>query len=181
MMDQNTGLELHVQFISDMQQTSMPPAFRDLQLGSHTALQLHKIADSNAANWAVETVTTAAHLYDSKHTRLTATVAGWQAQPVSRTVSLVLDNKVVASKDVNIAANGRAQVEFLGFDVPYGSHRAQVRLEPHDKLPSDDSFPFSVERSDPRRVLFLYAGGRAREAFYYKAAMESAADTGLTV
>lgn len=180
-MDQTSGMHMDVHFISDMQQTSMPPDFRDLQLGAHTALQLHKIGGSNSANWDVETVTTSPHVYDSAHTRLTAVVAGWQTPPASRRVSLLLDNKVIASKDVSVAANGRAQIEFLAFDVPYGSHKGEIRIEPHDNLPEDDSFPFSVERSDPRRALFLYAGGRAREAFYYKAAMESAADTGLTV
>ncbi len=180
-MDQTTGMQLDVHFISDMQQTSMPSGFRDLQVGPHTALQLDKVGETSAPNWAVESVTTSAHVYDATHTRLTATIAGWQTQATSRTVSLVLDDKTIASKEVKVPANGRAQVEFVGFDVPYGSHRGQLRIEPHDSLPEDDSYPFSVERSDPRRVLFLYTGGLAREAFYYKAAMESAADTGLTV
>ena len=56
-----------------------------------------------------------------------------------------------------------------------------MRIEPHDGLPNDDAFPFSIERSDPRNVLFLYERGRTREAFYYRAAMESATDTGLIV
>jgi hypothetical protein len=179
MMDQSTGMRLDVHFVSDMQETSMPPGFRDLQLGPHTALELHAVGERNAANWAVETVTTAAHVYDTAHTRLTATVSGWQTKAASRKVSLMLDGKVLASKDVNVPANSRAQVEFLGFDVPYGAHRGQIRVEPGDDLPNDDSFPFSVERSDPRKVLFLYAQGRQREAFYYKAAMESGIATGL--
>ena len=82
---------------------------------------------------------------------------------------------------MNVPADGRAQVEFLGFDVPYGANRGEIRLEPHDALPEDDTYPFAVERADPRRVLFLYAGGRNREGFYYKAAMESSASAGLLV
>ncbi len=180
-MGQTTGRELAVHFISDMQQTSMPAGFRDLQLGPHTILRLHKIGRSKAPNWAVETVTTSAHVYEAKHTRLTTTVAGFATEPARRKVSLLLDNRVIASKEVNVPANGRAQAEFLGFDVPYGAHRGQIRIEPGDGLPNDDSFPFSTERSDPRRILFLYASGRAREPFYYRAAMESAVDAGLTV
>lgn len=188
-LDQTTGMEITVHLISDMQQTSMPTgqigstsvAFRELQIGPHTVLKLHEIGKGSAPNWAIETVTTAAAVYDTKKTRLTAAVAGWNTPPVSRKVSLVLDDKILATKDVNVPANGTAQVEFLGFDVPYGFHRGQVRLEPHDELPGDDSFPFSVERSDPRRVLFLYASGRVGQAYYYKAALEAAPDTGLTV
>ncbi len=180
-MDQSTGMRLDVHLISDMQRTSMPASFHDLVLGPHTALSLHAVGEHNAPNWAVETVTTSPHVYDPTRTRLTATITGWQTKPAGRTVSLVLGNKVLASKQVNVPANGRAQVEFLAFDVPYGAHRGEVRIQPHDGLPEDDAFPFSVERSDPRRVLFLYAGGRAQQAFYYRAAMESGPETGLTV
>ncbi len=179
-MEQTSGMDLNVDFISDMQQTSMP-AFRDLQLGPHTTLRLHKVGVSNSPNWAVETVTTSPHVYEAKHTRLTTIIAGWNTQAAERTVSLVMDGRVVATKEVQAPAKGQAEVEFLGFNVPYGAHRGAVRIEPHDALPEDDSFAFSVERSDPRRVLFLYAGGRAKQGFYYKAAMESASDTGLTV
>ncbi|MBV9611839.1 MAG: BatA domain-containing protein, partial [Acidobacteriaceae bacterium] len=180
MMDQTTGMELAVRFASDMQQTSMPPNFRDLQLGPHIALQIERIGDGGA-NWTVDSVSTSAHVYDANHTRLTATIAGYETQAAQRKVALMLDGKVLASKDVNVPPNGRASVEFLRFDVPYGSHRGQIRIEPHDQLPHDDQFYFAIERSDPRRILYLYAGGRAKEAFYYKAAIESAADIGLTV
>lgn len=180
-LDQSSGMRLDAHLISDMQQTSMPVNFRDLQLGPHTALTLHEVGQQNAPNWAVNTVTTSAHVYDPKLTRLTATVAGWQTGATARTVSLTLDGKTLASKQVNVPANGRAEVEFTGFDVPYGSHRGEVRITPSDALPHDDAFPFSVTRSDPSRVLFLYAGNRPQEAFYYKSAMDSEQDSGLIV
>jgi hypothetical protein len=96
-------------------------------------------------------------------------------------VSLAINKRVIGTKEVSVPANGRAQVEFLGFDVPYGASRGEVTVAPADSLPQDDVFRFSVEREDPRRVLFLYTAGRSREPFYYKAAMESSAATGLTV
>ncbi|MGI9075116.1 MAG: BatA domain-containing protein [Bryobacteraceae bacterium] len=179
-IDQTTSMRLDVRFISDMQQTSMPPSFADLQVGPHTALSLHCIGQGRTPNWAVETVS-APEVYDPAHARVIATIAGWETPAVSRKVSLALNGKVIASKDVNVPANGRAQVEFLSFDVPYGAHRSEVRIEPHDELPNDDKFPFSLQRSDPRNILFLYERGRTREAFYYRAAMESASDTGLKV
>ncbi len=180
-MDQNTGMRLDVHFISDMQQTSMPPGFADLRVGPHTSLNFRCIGEGGAPNWAVETVSAPEHVYDPAHTRVVATISGWETPAASRRVSIVLDGKVIASKGVNVPANGRAEVQFLSFDLPYGPHRGAVRMEPHDGLPDDDDFPFSIERSDPRKVLFLYERGRAREAFYYRAAMESANDTGLIV
>ncbi len=179
-MDQTTGMRLNVHFISDMQESSMP-GFRDLQLGPHTTLELHRIGERTRPNWAVESVNAPPHVYDANSTRLTATVAGWHTAAVLRKVAVYLDNKQIASKEVEVPANGRAQTEFVAFNVPYGLHRGEVRIQPHDGLPEDDSFPFAVERSDPQKVLFLYAGGRAQQAFYYKAAMESASNTGLIV
>jgi hypothetical protein len=180
-MAQNNGMHQDVHLFSDMQQTSMPSNFRDLTLGPNTSLQLHSVGQGAAPNWAVEAVTTSEHVYDVHRTQLTATVAGWQTQAATQRVDLVLNGKVAASKEISVPANGHASVEFLAFDVPYGVHRGAVRISPRDALPSDDEFVFSVERSDPRRVLFLYAGGRSREAFFYKAALDSATDTGLSV
>jgi hypothetical protein len=179
-MEQNSGMQLAVDLISDMQQSSLPN-FRDLQLGPHTTLALHPVGAGKTANWAVESVATAPHVYDPKQTRLTATIGGWQTGAASKKVSLAINKHVIGTKEVNVPPNGRAQVEFLGFDVPYGATRGEVTIEPKDNLPADDVFRFSVQREDPRPVLFLYTAGRTREPFYYKAAMESSAATGLTV
>ena len=179
--EQTTGMWLDVRFVSDMQQTGMPHAFQDLQVGPHTALHLLSVAQAQEPNWAVESVNASLHIHDARSTRVTATVAGWQTAASSKSVSLLLDGKQIASKEVTVPANGRAQVEFLGFDVPYGNHRAEIRINQHDSLSDDDVFPFPLERSDPRKILFLSGNGRVRDALYYRAAMESAPDTGLMV
>ncbi|MFL6354240.1 MAG: BatA domain-containing protein [Bryobacteraceae bacterium] len=179
-IDQTTSMRLDVHLLSDMQQTSMPPNFADLQVGPHTALTLHCIGEGHAPNWAVETVN-APEVYDPAHARVVATIAGWDTPAAARKVSLALNGRITASKNVTLPASGRAQVEFLSFEVPYGANRGEIRIEPQDALPNDDEFPFALQRSDPRNVLFLYERGRTREAFYYRAAMESATDTGLKV
>lgn len=180
-MEQSTGMRLDVHFISDMQETSMPPNFRDLQLGPHTALALHPVGLPTAPNWTVQNVIAPARVYDPKRTRVTANISGWDTPAVNRTVALSLDGRVLATKEVAVPANGSAQVEFVGFDVPYGTHRGEVSVEQHDDLPQDDSFPFAMVRSDPKKVLFLYADGRPKQAFYYKAALEADGNTGLTL
>ncbi len=175
------GTRLQVHLFSDMQQSSMPSNFRDLQLGPDTSLILHSAESGNVANWAVESVNTAARIFETKHTKLDATIAGWQTPSAPKKVTLLLDGRPVASQDISISANGHASVQFLGFDVPYGAHRGALEITPHDDLAADDRFQFSVEHVDPKPVLFLYAGGRGRSAFYYKAALESSGDTGLRV
>ncbi|MBV9300912.1 MAG: BatA domain-containing protein [Acidobacteriaceae bacterium] len=178
---ENAGMRLDVYFISDMQESSMPADFADLRLGANTFLKLHCIGDSGAPNWAVETVSAPTHIYGAGQARVSATIAGWNTPMASRRVSLLLNGKIIASKEVSIPANGRAGIEFLSFEAPYGANRGEIRIEPHDPLPNDDEVPFSIERADPRKVLFLYQGSRSREAFYYKAAMESSTEAGLTI
>jgi Aerotolerance regulator N-terminal len=179
-IQQNTGMMLSVHLVSDMQQSSMPGAFADLQLGPHTALAFHSIGGKQNPNWAVESVTGTAHVYEEKRTRLSATIAGFATDAATKKASLWLDGKLLGAKDVAVPANGRARVEFVSFPVGYGAHRAEIRMEPHDALAADDTLGFPIERSDPRTVLFL-SDGHPRDSFYFKAAMESAENTGLNV
>lgn len=180
-MSHNTGMQLNVHFISDMQQTSMPPAFTDLALGPHTALSLYRVGNSDPANWAVDSVSAPARVYNGAPVRISAVVAGWETPAASKTVSLILDGKSVQTKTVSVPASGRVDVDFTPIAVPYGAHRGEVRIEPRDQLSGDDTLLFSVERSDPRKVLFLYAGGQPDEALYYKTAMDAAPGAGLSV
>ena len=121
LLDKTANMQIDAHLISDMQQSSLPAnGFHDLQLEPGTAFELHSVAEPKKANWAVESVTVAPQIFDPKKSRLTATVAGWQTTAATRQVSLVLNNRTVATKSLAIPANGRDQVEFLGFDVPYG-------------------------------------------------------------
>ncbi len=176
----NTGSSLDVRFVSDMQQTSMPPAFTDLDPGPNVALLLECVGSAKSPNWAVEAVSAPAHVFDPKHVRVVATVSGWQTADAAKKVSLVLDGKTLQTKEVRVPAGKRAQTEFTGFDVPYGSHRGAVRIEPADDLPEDDAYLFAMDRSDPKPALFL-SSGRSRDAFYYRNALEAATGTGLTL
>ncbi|MBV9265348.1 MAG: VWA domain-containing protein, partial [Acidobacteriaceae bacterium] len=179
--EQTSGMHIDAHFFTDAQQSSMPAAFADLQVGPDTTLNVQSVGHGGSPNWAVVSVNAPPHVYDPAQTRVSATIAGWNTRPAQRKVSLVLDGKTVATKEVSIPDCGSTSVEFTSLDIPYGVHRAEVRIEPHDDLPQDDSFGFSMERSDPRRVLFLYARGRVNQAFYYKAALESSNTSGLIV
>jgi hypothetical protein len=180
-MEQTGGLNLDVHLFTDAQQTSMPAAFTDLQVGPHTSLTVHEIGSGNAPNWAVESVGVRARIYGASTVRLTAGIAGWQTPDSSRKISVLLDGHNIVSKQITIPASGRTETEFDSLTIPYGAHRGEVRIEPHDDLPEDDSFLFSIERSDPRKVLFLYSGGRAAESFFYKSALDASPETGLRV
>jgi hypothetical protein len=180
-MDASMNMRLEVHFIGDMQQTSMPPAFSDLVPGPHTSIALERVGDADPPNWAVVSVSAPAQVFASEPERIVATVAGWETPSAEKTVTLVLDGKTIMSKRVEVPANGKATVEFAGVEIPFGQHRGEVVIEPHDELAADDLFFFATEQSDARKVLFFYADGRPSEALYYKTAIESAPAAGLKV
>ncbi len=77
-ISQTSQIPLEVHFASDMQKSSMPPAFADLRLGSDTNLVFHSVADSNEPNWMVESVTAPAKIYDPKKVRVAGRHRGRQ-------------------------------------------------------------------------------------------------------
>jgi len=180
-MSQLSHMPLEVHFASDMQKSSMPPAFADLRLGGETDLILHSVADTKEPNWMVESVTAPGKIYNPKKVHVQAVIAGVGTDASKRTVSLVLDGKTLESKSVDVPASGRASVEFLSLESPYGFHKAEIRIEPADSLHEDDRFPFAVERADPHPVLFLHSPGQPRGELYYRAALESVSEAGFVL
>src|SRR5579863_2578773 len=180
-ISQTSRIPLEVHFVSDMQKSSMPPAFADLRLGMDTNLVFHSVADAQDPNWMVESVTAPAKIYDPKKVRIQAVVAGSNTPATKRSVSLALDGKVLDTKSVDIPANGRASVEFVSLDSPHGFHKGEIRIDPSDSLREDDKFDFAVERTDPHPVLFLHPSGQDRDVLFYRSALESVSETGFTL
>ncbi len=180
-LQQTSGMQLDAHLISDMQQSSMPTDFHDLQAGPYVTLHMHRVGEGMRPNWAVENVVAPASVDGTTAPRVAATIAGWGTPAETRAVSLVLDGKTAATAKVQVAANGQAPVEFEGFPVSYGRHKGEIRIEPHDELPQDDGYSFSMEREEARRALLLYAGERGGGSFYYKSALESGTHAGFTV
>ena len=94
---------------------------------------------------------------DPKRSRVQAVVAGFGTPAASKTVSLVVNGKTVATRKVDVPANGRATVEFEPLDVPYGFNRCEVRIEGGAmRFLRMTASVFAVRRSDPERVLFVH-------------------------
>jgi hypothetical protein len=180
-ISQSAKTPLEVHFASDLQKSSMPPAFADLRLPSDTNLIFHSVADSKDPNWMVESVTAPAKIYDPKKVRVQAVVAGVNTPATKRTVSLSLDGKTLETKSVDVTAGGRTSVEFVSLDSPHGFHKGEIRIEPGDSLKEDDRFDFAVERTDPHPVLFLHPAGQDRDVLFYRSAIESVSEAGFTL
>jgi len=180
-LSESTHLPLEVHLASDLQKTALPPGFADLRLDASTTLVFHQIGKP-ATNVAVENVVAPARIFDPKKVRVQATITSFAAPDESveksqKNVSLVLNNKVLQTKTVEVPAGGRAQVEFLALDAPYGFSKGEVRVDGADTLPADDRFYFAVERTDPRKVLFVDDGRHPRAQLYYRAALDSSGDS----
>ncbi len=114
---------------------------------------------------------------DLKRSHVEAVIAGYGTPAASRTVSLVINGKTVATKKVDVPANGRATVAFAPLDVPYGFSKCEIKIDAADGFAADDAGAFAIQRSDPERVLMVHNGGDARSALYFGDALAAAAQT----
>lgn len=174
-----TPIELHV--FSDMQKTNMPSSFSEMAMPANVSLVLHPVAKEPVPNWTVESVNAPAQVWDPKKARVEAVVAGFGTAAATRNVSLVINGKTVASKDVSVPANGRASVEFDSLDVPYGFSRCAVKIDSADAMPADDQYMFSVQRSDPLHVLFIHDANDTRSPLYFGDALGSSAQSAFVL
>jgi Aerotolerance regulator N-terminal/von Willebrand factor type A domain len=180
---------IDLDLFSDMQRTAMPANFADMVLPANVKLILHSVVKGTAPpNWSVEGVNAPAELSDPKdpkHSRVRAVVVGFNSPAASKTVSLVVNGKAIATRKVNVPPNGRATVEFAPLDVEYGFNRCEVRIESGDEagdaFPADDASVFAVRRSDPERVLFVHAASDTRSAVYFGAALNAAAQASFVL
>jgi hypothetical protein len=178
---QSAHMPVEAHLFSDMQKSSWPSNFGDARLGEGTKLVFHPVADKRLPNFAVETVNAPSRVYDPKKVRIQATVSGYGTGKATKTVELVLNGKQLASKPVDIPAGGRASVDFLTLDAPYGMNRGQIRISPADDFPADDHFNFSVERADPRHILFVHEDRGARALLYYRTALDASSEAAFVL
>jgi hypothetical protein len=174
---QAARMPVEAHLFSDMQKSSLPANFADLRLGDSVRLVAHPVADRRAANFAVESVNAPRRVYGSGKARVETTIAGYGTEQAKRRVSLMLNGRELDAKTIDVAASGRATAEFLPADLPFGLNRGEVRIDSGDNLPDDDRFYFSMERAEARRVLFVHEGRNARDALYFRTALEAAAES----
>jgi hypothetical protein len=170
-----------VDLFSDMQYSAMPANFADVVLPGTARLVLHPVAQgATLPNWTVESVEAPAELSDPtdpRRSRVRAVVAGFGTPAARKTVSLIVNGKTIATRKVDVPANGRASVDFAPLDVGYGFNRCAVAIEGGDAFPGDDTSIFAVRRSDPERVLFVHDAGDTRSGTYFGAALAAAAQS----
>jgi hypothetical protein len=174
-----TPIELHL--FSDLQKSAMPASFAEMALPPNVTLVLHGVVKAAVPNWTIESVDAPGQVWDPKKAHVQAVIVGYHTPAATRTVSLVVNGKTAATHSVAVPADGRASVEFQSLDVPYGFSRCELRIDSADALPADDSSLFAVERSDPRRVLFVHEPSDSRSPLYFRSALDAAAEAAFTM
>ena len=175
----HTPIELHL--FSDMQEANMPGNFADMVMPGNVALVLHPVVKTTMPNWNVESVNSTSQRVENKKARVIAVIAGHGTPAATRTVSLVVNGNVTATKKVDVPADGRATVAFESLDVPFGESRCEVRIDSADGFAADDTSRFAVKRADPERVLFVHQASDSRSQLYFGAAMGAAAQTSFVL
>jgi hypothetical protein len=176
-MAETVRTPIELQLFSDMQKSAMPANFTEMAVPANVSLVPHAVVQKSEPNWTIESVNGPGRVWDPKTASVSAVVAGYHTPAATRAVSLLVNAKVIATRNVNVPADGRATVVFPSLEVPYGLSRCEVKIDSADSLPADDVALFGVERSDPERVLFVRESGDSRSPLYFGTALESAAET----
>jgi hypothetical protein len=176
---QKTPVEAHV--FSDMQKSGWPANFADAQLGEGVKLVTHPVVKSRTANFSIERVIAPGRIYDPKKVRVQATVAGYGTEHQKKRVALVVNDKEIASKEVDVTPGGRGTAEFTSLESSYGLNRCEIRISPGDSFPEDDRYLFAVERTEPRRVLFIEESSPSRALLYFRTAMDASEDAAFAI
>jgi len=166
-LGRNADEPVTVHLFSDLQRSSMPPAFDELRLVAGMALRVHRIEGKEKANWTIESVNAPRRLLDPATARVEAVVAGFNTPAASRTIALRVNGNQVATRTVQVPASGKARVTFDGgLSVPYGFAQCEVALIEPDALDADNPFHFAVNRADPDKILFS-SGTSSNDAYLY--------------
>jgi hypothetical protein len=173
----HTPIEMHL--ASDMQRGELAPTFSDMALAANVKLVTHAVVGKAQPNWTVASVDAPGQVWgkDAKPVHVQAVIAGYATPAAQRSVSLVVNGKVTATKTVAVPANGRASVDFPALEVPYGFSRCEVRIDSVDGFPADDLRRFAVQRSDPQKALLIHNYGDNRSPLYVGAALSAAAQS----
>ena len=152
----HTPIEFHV--FSDMQRGDLAATFTDMALPDNVKLVTHAVVGKAQPNWTVESVDAPGQVWgkDAKPVHVQAVIAGYGTAAMPRTVSLVVNGKITATKTVAVPANGRVAVDFPSLEVPYGFNRCEVRI---NAVGGEDFLSISVRLAVTRRTIRGSADG----------------------
>ena len=88
---------------------------------------------------------------------------------------------MLETKPVQVPEGGRATVEFLSLDVPYGRNQGTVKIDSADALRARRRLLFFRGAPDPRHALFVHEADDTRALLYFKAALEASGQAAFAI
>ena len=156
-----------VLLISDFQRVGWDGR-ESASLPAGTTIEKVDLADAKTSNVAVTGVDFRRdYAEDRERVAITARLVNRSAEPrTGHSVTLELNGRAVETKQVNVAANAAATVDFAAAPLPSGTTRGVIRLA-DDALPRDNSFFFAISRGQSLSVLVIdhREGGAARSLY----------------
>jgi len=143
-------------------------------LPAGTTVNQVDLADAKTSNVAVTGVDFRRdYAADRERVAITARLVNRSADArTGHSVTLELNGRAVETKQVNIAANAAATVDFAAVPLPAGTTRGVVRLG-EDALPRDNAFYFAISRGQALSVLVIDGReGAAPRSLYLERALE---------
>ncbi len=163
--------------VSDFQRNGWNRSSRESVIGSDVKTEFVNLTVANPTNIGIDSVSVDQMSFSRTYTgRVIARIHNHRKdQPIDVPVSVSINEKEAARKNVTVAANSTTLAEFTGFDLPIGFSRGRVRIEAEDPLKLDNDFLFALDRREKLSVLVVDAG-RARQSFFLRQAYTSSAD-----
>ncbi|MFT3906415.1 MAG: BatA domain-containing protein [Steroidobacteraceae bacterium] len=165
---------IRVALFSDFQQSALPVQFALLlpraSAGRRFELELHPaVSGDPRANWRIASIA-------QKNTDIEVSVAGAHTPARTLGVTLLVNDKPVATQNVVMPAEGGATARFAAVRLSGEDSRVTARIEAQDALAADDVRYAVVQnlRADPVPLLTADVAGAA--ARYLDAAYRAAGD-----
>ena len=141
-------------------------------LPAGTNIEKVDLSDPKTSNVAVTSVDFRRDFAeDRERVAITARLVNRSPEPrTGHSATLELNGRAVETKQVNLAANAAATVEFSPAPLPSGTTKGVIRLA-DDALPRDNSFYFAISRGQALSVLVIdhREGGPSRSLYVERA------------
>ncbi len=176
------GDQKQLVIISDFQRNGWNRSSRESVIGTDVKMESVSLAVKDWNNVGIDSVSVDQTSFNRTYTgRLIVRVHNYSKdKPIEVPVSVSLNDKEVARKNVTISANSTALAEFTGFDLQVGVSKGRVRVEAEDPLKIDNEFLFAIDRREKLSILVV-DGGKAKQSLYLRQAFTSAPDLEFAV
>ncbi len=150
----NESLPVHVTFITDAQQTSVPVHKNAMLYSTIEKLSVKRVANLDSINFSL---TAEARSFDGVHANIKATLSASAfndtSQAFERTVEVTQGDRVVASRVINIKAGENKELVLEQIPLPASNDLSfDVRILESDVLALDNQLQVIAQGSNPEPI-----------------------------